>query len=317
MATDPVIELDRLVVRLGGRTILDGLSGSFSGRSIGLLGPNGAGKSTLINTLLGFHPPSSGAVRLFGTDVGKAKSLRRLVGYMPESDAFISHMSGVRFVRFMAELAGLPPEQALERTHEAFFYVGLGEARYRKLGTYSLGMKQLAKLAQAIAHGPRLLLLDEPTNGLDPPARLRMIRLIREIRDAGRMHVLISSHLLRDIEETCEQALILKDGRIAAHCDLEAERRSNRKFVELETVGAGASFAGAVHELGCECAFYPNGAGIARVKVVLPEAVEMRELFRLAARHDVQIRRMNYRRDSLEDIFLAAMKDKEGAGGAS
>jgi len=320
MATDPVIELDRLVVRLGGRTILDGLSGSFSGRSIGLLGPNGAGKSTLINTLLGFHPPSSGAVRLFGTDVGKAKSLRRLVGYMPESDAFISHMSGVRFVRFMAELAGLPPEQALERTHEAFFYVGLGEARYRKLGTYSLGMKQLAKLAQAIAHGPRLLLLDEPTNGLDPPARLRMIRLIREIReirDAGRMHVLISSHLLKDVEETCEQVLILKDGRIAAHCDLEAERRSNRKFVELETVGAGASFAGAVHELGCECAFYPNGAGIARVKVVLPEAVEMRELFRLAARHDVQIRRMNYRRDSLEDIFLAAMKDKEGAGGAS
>jgi len=313
----PVIELDRLVVHLGGRTILDGLSGSFSGRSIGLLGPNGAGKSTLINTLLGFHPPSSGSVRLFGTDVSKAKSLRRLVGYMPESDAFISHMSGVRFVRFMAELAGLPPEQALERTHEAFFYVGLGEARYRKLGTYSLGMKQLAKLAQAIAHGPRLLLLDEPTNGLDPPARLRMIRLIREIRDAGRMHVLISSHLLKDVEETCEEVLILKDGRIAAHCDLEAERRSNRKFVELETVDAGASFAGAVKELGCECAFYPNGAGIARVKVVLPEAVEMRELFRLAAQHDVQIRRMNYRRDSLEDIFLAAMKDKEGAGGAS
>ena len=313
----PVIELDRLVVHLGGRTILDGLSGSFSGRSIGLLGPNGAGKSTLINTLLGFHPASSGSVRLFGTDVGKAKSLRRLVGYMPESDAFISHMSGVRFVRFMAELAGLPPEQALERTHEAFFYVGLGEARYRELGTYSLGMKQLAKLAQAIAHGPRLLLLDEPTNGLDPPARLRMIRLIREIRDAGRMHVLISSHLLKDVEETCEQVLILKDGRIAAHCDLEAERRSNRKFVELETVGAGASFAGAVQELGCECAFYPNGAGIARVKVVLPEAVEMRELFRLAAQHDVQIRRMNYRRDSLEDIFLAAMKGKEGAGGAA
>jgi ABC-2 type transport system ATP-binding protein len=314
---DPVIELDRLVVRLGGRTILDGLSGSFSGRSIGLLGPNGAGKSTLINTLLGFHPPASGAVRLFGTDLGKAKSLRRLVGYMPENDAFISHMSGVRFVRLMAELAGLPAEQALERTHEAFFWVGLGEARYRKLGTYSLGMKQLAKLAQAIAHGPRLLLLDEPTNGLDPPARLRMIRLIREIRDAGRMHVLISSHMLKDVEETCEQVLILKDGRIAAHCDLEAERRSNRKFVELETVDAGASFAGAVQELGCECAFYPNGAGIARVKVVLPEAVEMRELFRLAAQHDVQIRRMNYRRDSLEDIFLAAMKDKEGADGGS
>src|SRR5207249_5942435 len=168
----------------------------------------------------GFHAPAAGAARLFGTDVREARALRRLVGYMPENDAFIAGMSGVRFVRYMAELAGLPPEEALERTHEAFFYVGLGEARYRKLGTYSLGMKQLAKLAQAIAHGPRLLLLDEPTNGLDPPARQRMIRLIREIRDAGQMHILISSHLLRDVEETCEEVVILKQGRIAAHCDL-------------------------------------------------------------------------------------------------
>ena len=311
-AVTPVIELDGLSVRLGGREVLKDLSASVSGRALGLLGPNGAGKSTLINALLGFHVASAGSARLFGADVKQAKALRRLVGYMPENDAFISHMSGVRYVRYMAELAGLPAEQALERAHEAFFYVGLGEARYRKLGTYSLGMKQLAKLAQAIAHGPRLLLLDEPTNGLDPPARLRMIRLIREIRDAGRIHIVISSHLLRDVEECCEEVLILKDGRIAAHCDLEEERRANRKFVELETLGAGTAFTGAVTGLGCECAFYPNGAGLARVKVVLPETVGMRELFRLAAEHEVQIRRMNYRRDSLEDIFLAAMKDVTG-----
>jgi ABC-2 type transport system ATP-binding protein len=235
---------------------------------------------------------------------------------MPEGDAFISHMSGVRYVRYMAELAGLPPEPALERAHEAFFYVGLGEARYRKLGTYSLGMKQLAKLAQAIAHGPRLLLLDEPTNGLDPPARQRMIRLIREILQVDGMHVLISSHILRDVEETCEEVLILKDGKIAAHCDLEAERRSHRKFVELETIGTNASFTGAVQALGCECAFYPNGQGIERVKLVLPETTSMRELFRLAAQHQVEIRRMNYRRDSLEDIFLAAMKESGGLRGS-
>ena len=314
---EPVIELDRLVVRLGGRTILDGLTGTLSGRAIGLLGPNGAGKSTLINALLGFHPAESGAVRVFGADVRAAKAVRRLIGYMPENDAFISHMTGVRFVRYMAELAGLPADAALERAHEAFFYVGLGEARYRKLGTYSLGMKQLAKLAQAIAHGPRLLLLDEPTNGLDPPARQRMIRLIREIRDAGQMHILISSHLLRDVEETCEEVVILREGRIAAHCDLETERRSNRKFVELETAGSATSFTTAVQGLGAECAFYPNGHGLARVKVVLPDEVEMRELFRLAAEHDVQIRRMNYRRDALEDIFLAAMKENGGAGGRS
>ena len=311
----PVIELDRLVVRLGGRTILDDLQGTLSGKAIGLLGPNGAGKSTLINTLLGFHAPSSGKARIFGSDVSEGRSLRRLIGYMPENDAFLSHVSGVRFVSYMAELAGLPAEQALERAHEAFFYVGLGEARYRKLGTYSLGMKQLAKLAQAIAHGPRLLLLDEPTNGLDPPARLRMLRLIREIRDTGQTHVLISSHLLRDIEECCDEVLILRRGKVGALCNLEEERRANRKFVELETVGANASFTGAIEGLGCECAVYPNGSGIARVKVVLPEKTEMRELFRLAAEHDVQIRRMNYRRDSLEDIFLAAMKENGAVGG--
>src|SRR4029453_13708275 len=153
----PVIQLDGLSVRLGSRTILDRLNGALTGRAIGLLGPNGAGKSTLINTLLGFHRPSAGTARILGEDVRAPQSLPRLVGYMPENDAFVAHLSGVRFVRYMAELAGLPPEPALERAHEAFFYVGLGEARYRKLGTYSLGAKQLAKLAQAIAHGPRLV----------------------------------------------------------------------------------------------------------------------------------------------------------------
>jgi ABC-2 type transport system ATP-binding protein len=300
----PVIELDRLVVRLGGRTILDGLTGTLSGRAIGLLGPNGAGKSTLINALLGFHAAASGAVRVFGADVREAKALRRLIGYMPENDAFISHMSGVRFVRYMAELAGLPAEAALERAHEAFFYVGLGEARYRKLGTYSLGMKQLAKLAQAIAHGPRLVLLDEPTNGLDPEARQRMLQLVREIRDTGEVCVLISSHLLRDVEECCDQVLILKEGRIAALCNLEEERKANLKFLELE-VTQGNGFIDSVRALGCECATF--GAG--RVRLVLPDNIDLRQIYRVAAQHAAQIRRMNYRRDTLEDIFLKAMAD--------
>src|SRR3954464_11797956 len=217
-----IIEMQNLTVRLGNRIILNQLNGALSGRCIGLLGPNGSGKSTLINTLLGFYEPISGAARILGKEVkSNLRELRAMIGYMPESDAFIADMSGVRFVRYMAELSGLPRGEAMERAHEAFFYVGLGEARYRKLGTYSLGMKQLAKLAQAIAHGPRLLLLDEPTNGLDPPARLRMIRLIREMRDTGHTSILISSHLLRDVEETCEEVLILKDGGIPAQCVLE------------------------------------------------------------------------------------------------
>jgi ABC-2 type transport system ATP-binding protein len=302
-----LLSLDDLEVRLGGRDVLKGLRGTLNGRAIGLLGPNGSGKSTLINTLLGFHPPSRGTARVFGLDIRqKSKEIRATVGYMPENDAFIANMSGIRFVRYMAELAGLPAEQAMERAHEAFFYVGLGEVRYRKLGTYSLGMKQLAKLAQAIAHGPKLLVLDEPTNGLDPLARQRMIQLVREIRDAGDMRLLISSHLLRDVDETCDEVLILKDGHIAAICNLEEERRSNRKFIEMETLGAGKEFTDAVQALGCECATYANG----RMKLVMPDGIEIRDLYAVAARQGVQIRRMDHRRDSLEDIFLNAMEGK-------
>jgi len=306
-----VIELDHLQVDLGRRTILKSLTGSLNGRAIGLLGPNGAGKSTLINALLGFHAPTSGTARIFGRDIRTdIQSLRRMIGYMPENDSFIADMSGVRFVRYMAELSGLPPDAALERAHEAFFYVGLGEARYRKVGGYSLGMKQLAKLAQAIAHGPKLLFLDEPTNGLDPPARARMLQLIREIRDAEEMHIVLSSHLLRDVEECCDEVIILKDGQIAGISNLEEERRTNRKFLELETAGETRAFAEAFEKLGCDCAVFNNG----KMRIILPDGIEIRELYAIAADQNVQIRRMNYRKDSLEDIFLKAM---EPVGGQS
>jgi ABC-2 type transport system ATP-binding protein len=300
-----VIELDGLTVDLGGRRILNDLRCTLSARTIGLLGPNGAGKSTLINTLLGFHQPAAGTARIFGHDVRTGiRQIRKVTGYMPENDAFVARMSAVTYVHLMAELSGLPAEAALERAHEALFYVGLGEARYRKLGTYSLGMRQLAKLAQAIAHGPKLLILDEPTNGLDPPARQRMIRLIHEMRESGDMHLILSSHLLRDVEETCEEVLILKEGRIVHYANLEEERRANRKFIEMETVGANGTFRTDIEKLGCACAI----TGDNRIKLILSEGTEIRDLYRVAAARNVQIRRLNYKRDSLEDIFLKAME---------
>jgi ABC-2 type transport system ATP-binding protein len=302
-----IIDLNGLVIRLGNRIVLDGLTGSLQGQAIGLLGPNGAGKSTLINTLLGFHPPCNGTASVFGLDSQRDRArVRGGIGYMPENDSFIGNMSGVRFVRYMAELAGLPAGEALERAHEALFYVGLGEVRYRKVNTYSLGMKQLIKLAQALAQGPRLLILDEPTNGLDPIARQRMIQLIKEIRAHGSVRLLISSHLLRDIDETCDEVLILKDGRIAALCNIEEERRSNLSFMELETVGATEKFSVSIRGLGCECACLPCG----RIKLVIPGHIEVRDLYVIAAEQGVQIRRMNRRRDSLEDIFLRAMDNE-------
>ncbi len=304
-----IIELTGLSVRFGRRDILKDLNATLSGHTLGLLGPNGAGKSTLIQTLLGFCPVATGTAKIFGQDIRHhLRQIRAQIGYMPENDAFIADMTAVTFIRMMGELSGLPAQAALERAHEVLFYVGLGEARYRKLGTYSLGMKQMAKLAQALVHGPRLLILDEPTNGLDPSARQRMVRLIRDIRDSGRMHILLCSHLLRDVEETCEEVLILKEGQIVHYSNLEKERSTNKQFVELETSGDGAPLAEDLNQLGCTC----TAVGTGRYRIILPEGFALREIYRVAAARDLPLRRLNYRRDTLEDIFLKAMEGDPG-----
>jgi len=301
----PVIELQDLTVRFGRLEALSRLNGSFSARALGLLGPNGAGKTTLIHALLGFHSPSSGSAKVLGRDVGSAVSqARSLIGYMPERDSFIEGMTAVRFVRMMAELSGLPKAAALERTHEALYCVGLGEARYRNLETYSLGMKQRTKLAQAIVHGPRLLFLDEPTNGLDPPAREQMVGLIRDIRDSGEIQIILSSHLLRDVEECCDEVLILKQGEIAHRCSLEEERRENRKFLQLQVRGDSERFLEQIATLGCECAV----DGKQKIRLVMPPELEVRALYEVAAATGSQIRHLDYKRDSLQDIFLKAME---------
>ena len=305
-----VIELDNLSVSFSGRPILKSLSISLSGRAIGLLGPNGAGKTTLIHTLLGFHTPSSGTARVLGHDVRTdARSMRGAVGYMPERDAFVAEMTAVHFVRLLAELSGIPSEAALERAHEALFFVGLGEARYRGLETYSLGMKQLAKLAQALVHGPRLIILDEPTNGLDPPARRRMLDLVKQVRDSGHARILFSSHLLRDVEEVCEDVLILKDGKIAASVNLEEDRRANAGALEIEATGNTDAFAASLAARGCQVV----PAGPRRARVTAGAGVTTTDILKLAGETGAQVRRLIPKRDSLEDIFYKAMENGRGS----
>jgi ABC-2 type transport system ATP-binding protein len=300
-----IVELSGLSVRFGKREILSDLRATLSSRSIGLLGPNGAGKSTLIQALLGFCPISAGTASILGLDIVRDRNrIRSLIGYMPENDALIANMTAVSMVRMMGELSGMQAKAALERAHEVLFYVGLGEARYRELGTYSLGMRQLAKLAQAIVHGPKLLILDEPTNGLDPPARQRMIRLIHEMIDSQKMHVVICSHLLGDVEETCEEVLILKSGRIVHHSNLAEERSANKRFVEIETFGELQGFGEELAGLGCPCTVDIKG----RFKLELPADFDMRRIYGFAAERDLQLRRVSYRQDTLEEIFLKAME---------
>jgi ABC-2 type transport system ATP-binding protein len=236
------------------------------------------------------------------------RDIRHAIGYMPENDSYVTGLSGIRLVRMMAELSGLPPADALERAHETLFHLGLGEARYRDVGTYSLGMKQMAKLAVAIVHGPKMLILDEPTNGLDAHGRKRMLEIIREIRDGKDTQIILCSHLLRDVEECCDEVMILKGGRLVTYCNLEAERRTNRKFIQMETRGETGVFLSRIEELGCELAV--NGSR--KLKMILPETVEVRHLYRIASETGVQIRRLDFKRDSLQDIFLKAMEESNG-----
>src|SRR5262249_26481513 len=195
------------------------------------------------------------------------------------------------------------------RGRGVFFRAGGGEAQTKKRGPSSWARRKWARGARGMVHGPRLIFLDEPTNGLDPPARQRMIDLVCEIRDSGKAHILLSSHLLRDVEECCEEILIIRDGRIAVSCNLEEERKANRRFLELETRGDNESFARQIAALGCEQAM----TGEHRIKVVMPDGMEVRDLYRIAAEGQVQIRRLSYKRDSLEDIFLKAMEDGNGS----
>ena len=304
----PVVDIDNLRVKLGKRDVLRDitctLGTSGSGKAIGLLGPNGAGKSTLIRTLLGFHKLDAGAARVLGFECHEeARELKHRIGYMPETDAFVAEQTAVRFVRIMGELSGLPPRVALERAHQVLFHVGLGEARYRQVGTYSVGMKQMAKLAQAIIHSPELVILDEPTNGLDPAARSRMLELVCEMKDEHGMNLLLCSHLLRDVEHVCDEVVILNEGRIVHHADLEAERRANRRFVELEVSGNDDGLAAALADRGAD----GIGEGHGRWRIVLPEGIDFDVIWRIAAAENLLVRHLSHRRDSLEEIFLKAV----------
>ncbi|MBM3783859.1 MAG: ABC transporter ATP-binding protein [Acidobacteria bacterium] len=303
-----VVEIENLRVWLGRREILKGITCRLgvagAGKAIGLLGPNGAGKSTLIQTLLGFHAPSAGRARILGFDCHtQAREVKARIGYMPENDSFIGNMTAVSFIRFMAEISGLPAAAALEKAHEVLFHVGLGEARYRQVGTYSLGMKQMAKLAQAIVHGPELVILDEPTNGLDPAARRKMLDLIKEMKAQHGMNVLLCSHLLNDVEEVCDEVLILKDGQVVHQSDLEAERRSNRRFVQFEVSGDDRGLLEALRAVNAEGVSEAPG----QWRIVLPTGVEMSALWRIAASQNLKVKRLTHRRDTLEEIFLKAV----------
>jgi ABC-2 type transport system ATP-binding protein len=306
----PVVTLESVTVTYGGNAALRDVTTSFGGGAIGLLGPNGAGKSTLIKTLLGFLVPARGRMRVLGLDVAESPlEIRARVGYMPESDAHIPGMNAVSFVGYCGELAGLPRVDAMQRAHEVLFYVGLGEARYRNVETYSTGMKQRIKLAQALVHDPDLLFLDEPTNGMDPRGRDEMLELVRDLAHNKGVNLILSSHLLPDVEYTCDHVVVLDRGVVAASGPIAGLKQPRGRVYELRVKtpdGGMEPFLAQLQAAGIDC--HATDEDVMRVFV--PGDGGARHLFQLAAAGRVQVRHLRPSVPTLEDVFAHAVGEE-------
>jgi ABC-2 type transport system ATP-binding protein len=294
------IEVNDVHFSYGPVKALDGVSLSLGEGAVGLLGPNGAGKSTLLRILLGFLPAASGEGRVLGYDIRREQNLiRRSVGYMPEDDCFIAGLDGVSFTSYFGELSGMPHQEAMKRAHDVLFYVGLGESRYRLLDTYSAGMKQRLKLAQALVHDPKLLFLDEPTSNLDPRGRLEILELIKDIATGNGIQVLISSHILSDIESVCGSVVILNKGRVAAQGRMEDLKATDYSLFEVRIKGEAEAFRRRLNASGGRV----DETEDRLLKVYLPAGQDPMTIFRAAVETNVQVRHFVRSQTSLEDIF--------------
>ena len=304
--SEPVVTLDNVTVTYGKNAALRDVTSLFPAGAVGLLGPNGAGKSTMLKALLGFIVPERGRMRVLGRDVATSPlEIRARIGYMPESDAHIPGMNAVSFVGYCGELSGLPKVDAMQRAHEVLFYVGLGEARYRNIETYSTGMKQRIKLAQALVHDPDLLFLDEPTNGMDPKGRDEMLELVRDLAHNKGVNLILSSHLLPDVEYTCDDVVVMDKGRIAAAGPIAALKQPRGRVYELrvKTTESLDAFIGRLQASGLEC--HATDEDVMRVFV--PGDGGARQLFALAAAANAQVRHLRPSVPTLEDVFAKAV----------
>ena len=302
-----LIELSGVSRNFGAFTALSDITLSLPPGRIGLLGPNGAGKSTLLKLLMGLIPPTSGTGRVLDQELGGDGDtegnwrLRRLIGFMPEADALVPGLTGVEYVSLAGELYGMPRREAQRRAHEVLSYLELEEARYRRVEEYSTGMKQRAKLAQALVHDPPVLLLDEPTSGLDPAGRDAMLRLVVALgKDHGKS-VILSTHLLADVEAVCQRVVILAGGRIRGEGTVSelCARRLDRYRVRVQ--GNANPFRDDLLNEGVTL-LADNGQGDWRVAV--PEGWTNIAFFKLAAIHDVTIRSLVPDDETLEELFL-------------
>ena len=272
--------------------------------TVGLVGNNGAGKSTLLKILLGLLPASSGSGTILGCDIRHTNlKMRGRVGYMPESAATVPMLKGVEYVALSGDLYGMPYREARRRAHEVLNYVGLGELRYRRLDEYSTGSLQRLKLAAALVHDPELLLLDEPTNGLDPAGRQSMLRLLEDLIAESGKSLILCTHVLKDVEQLCQQVVVLHQGTIAMSGPIEKLTQATGNRFEIQWRDFDCDFLRQFQSLGGQVLREPEES-IAAALVTLPENWGTRQLFSLASECGTVITRLREDEENLERLFL-------------
>jgi len=298
-----LFQLEAVTKTYGAVTALNNLSVAVPAGAIGLLGPNGSGKTTLIRTLLGLIPIDQGSGQILGKDFRRRQlDIRREVGFAPEDECLFPQVVGVEFVAYAGELVGMASLDAMQRAHEVLDYVGLGEARYRKVETYSTGMKQRLKLASAVVHDPKLLILDEPTNGMDPAGREEVLVLAKDLAGNKGMSLIFSSHLLPDVEAVCDYVVVLGSGRLLAEGKIRDLKQEHDRCFEVRLKADPEVFAQRLAALGC-----PAERREDRLFVRLPEGGSPQLLWQTAAEQGQQIRYLRPQRSTLEEIFLKAV----------
>jgi ABC-2 type transport system ATP-binding protein len=298
-----LFELQDVTKTYGKVTALRNLSVAIPEGAIGLLGPNGAGKTTMIRTLLGLIHIDRGRGQVLGMDIRSQRlDIRQAVGFVPEDECLFPAVVGVEFVSYAGELAGMATGDAMRRAHEVLDYVGLGEARYRRVESYSTGMKQRLKLAAAIVHDPHLLILDEPTNGMDPAGRQDILELARDLAHNKGMSVLFSSHLLPDVEVVCDYVMVLGGGALLAHGLIRELKQAHDRTFEVRVKADPERFARLLCEAGCAA---QPGDDVLVVEV--PPGQTQALFWQTAATAGEQIRFLRPRRSTLEEVFLKAV----------
>lgn len=316
-----MIALRGVTKRYGSRTALDNVTLSIGAGVTGLLGPNGSGKSTMIKSLLGLLSIQAGEAEVLGYRLpSQVRAVRDSVGYLPEDDCFIAGLTGIESVQFMARLSGLPAVEGLRRSHEVLDFSDIGQERYRNVETYSTGMRQKLKFAQAIVHDPRLLILDEPTSGLDPEQRVAMLRKIATLANRHGKSILISTHILHDVREVCQQVIIMAVGQVRLTDSLENLSRPTEQGVTLQVERTRQPslehpFPDAdrlvehLQQRGLAAQLRRDGS----VWVAGIEQHACQCVWQAARDCSVHIRQLSTARNSLESVFFQAVKEAQHA----